>query len=114
MMSDTTRPHLKLTVHAQLDNWPLDIALSLPAEKVRSALQRLAALGYSPRQQAAAAVLQKAPRPRATAYDADGTPLCPIHSTPMLEGRRGGYYCGHKAAEGQPAGPKGYCAATAD
>lgn len=114
-MSDTTRAPIELTVQAELDGWPLDVHLSLPAEKVRPALARLAELGYTPRHPApAASAPAKAPRPRATKYDADGTPVCPIHGTAMLEGQRGGFYCGHKAKAGEPAGPKGYCNATHD
>lgn len=98
----TPRPPLELTVHAELDGWPLDIALSLPAEKVRTALERLATLGYTPRREAA--------RPKVEpVYKPDGTPCCPVHKRPLVEGRHG-LYCPSKAGDGEEANDKGYCA----
>lgn len=109
MSTDNPR-NLEVTVRAMLDGWPCDVHLSLPAQQIPVALGRLREYGYSPR---AAAAPQKPPRPRATHFSPDGTPLCPVHNTPMREGQHG-WYCARKAAEGEPATPKGYCSAIAD
>lgn len=108
---------LAVVVRAELDGWPVDLELSIAPARLGAALARLGELGYTPRREQAPAGVpspaRKAARPRATEYDTDGTPICPVHGTPMREGQHG-YYCGMKAKEGQPAGPKGYCNAVAD
>ena len=114
-MAEATRAPLEMTVQTSLDGWPIDLHLSLPAERVSAALARLADLGFTPRapSPAPAAAPSKPQRPRATKFDTDGTPLCPTHGTPMREGQHG-WFCSRKAAEGEPANPKGYCSAVAD
>jgi len=113
MSADTPRPNLELTVRAELDGWPIDLALSLPAEKVRPALERLAALGYKPRQEAAPvapASVERRAAPRVEpVYKPDGTPCCPVHHKPLAEGRYG-LFCPSRAADGEEANAKGYCA----
>jgi hypothetical protein len=107
------RPSLDLTVHAQLDGWPVDIAFTLPAERLSAALTRLGELGYTPRATTPPAPAQaprKAPRERVEpVYKPDGTPCCPVHLKPLANGKYG-LYCPSKATEGQEQNEKGYCA----
>ena len=42
-------------------------------------------------------------------YRPDGTACCPTHNKPLQDGQWG-RYCSSKAAAGEPATPKGYCA----
>lgn len=113
-MSTDSTPAIDITIHAELDGWPVDLALELAPARLGAALERLAALGYRPRTAAASqSPAAKPARPKATHYAPDGTPLCPIHNAPMREGQHG-YYCARKAAEGEPANGKGYCSAVAD
>lgn len=42
-------------------------------------------------------------------YDGDGQACCPVHRTPISQGRYG-WYCTQRAREGQAANAKGYCA----
>lgn len=59
---------------------------------------------------AAAPQAHKAPAaPAQPFYRPDGTACCPTHNKPLLEGQWG-RYCPAKAAAGEPATPKGYCA----
>lgn len=113
MSNDTAaRPPLDLTIRAQFAGWPVDVHLSLPAEKLGAALARLGELGYTPRDAAPAAAPQARPQARAKvepAYKPDGTPCCPVHHKPLSEGRYG-LYCPAKAAEGEERNDKGYCA----
>ncbi|MEI7772043.1 MAG: hypothetical protein WCI67_18765 [Chloroflexales bacterium] len=53
MSADTAAP-VALTVHALLDGWPVDLAFDLPPARLGAALDRLAELGYAPRQDAPA------------------------------------------------------------
>lgn len=112
MSTDSSaRPPLDLTVRAALDGWPVDVHLSLPAERVSAALVRLAELGYSPRPEAAPAQAGGKPRaPRAEPlFQPDGTPCCPTHRTPLRENDRGTFFCPKKAGPGEDANERGYC-----
>jgi len=114
MSTPDTDPRIPVTVRATLDGWPVDLDLTIAPARLSTALARLGELGYSPRPDApAGAVKGKVLRPRATRYSPDGTPLCPTHGTAMREGQHG-HYCPRKAAAGEPANDKGYCAAVAD
>lgn len=98
MSTDTTpRAPLELTIKAELDGWPVDMHLSLPAEKVRPALERLAQLGYRPRH-------EQPPSPAPRAEGAAGIaspPTCPVHGTAKVrQGQRGGHFCAAKLADG--------------
>lgn len=114
MSNDTpARPALDLTIRAQFAGWPVDVHLSLPAEKLGAALARLGELGYTPREAAVAAAAPSA-RPQARpkvepVYKPDGTPCCPVHHKPLSEGRYG-LYCPAKAQAGEEQNDKGYCA----
>ena len=44
----------------------------------------------------------------APTYKPDGTPCCPVHHKPLVEGRYG-LYCPSKAQAGEQANDKGYC-----
>lgn len=94
-MSEHTAPRpVDLVVHAALDGWPVDIALSLPAEKVRAALARLAELGFTPGRTAQAA----AP----AGLRNEGPPTCPVHGTAKVKpsNHGSGYFCAAKNADG--------------
>lgn len=111
-MSDTPRTPIELTVQAELDGWPLDVHLSLPAEKVRPALARLAELGYTPRHAPASPATparQPARQKVEPLYTPQGAPCCPVHKRELAEGRYG-LYCPAKAGPGEAANDKGYCA----
>ena len=59
---------------------------------------------------APAAAQQRQAAPRAEPfYRPDGTACCPAHNKPLQDGQWG-RYCPAKAAAGEPATPKGYCA----
>lgn len=107
----TPRPALELTVHAVLNGWDLDLHLSLPAEKVGAALDRLGALGFTPRTPAGVpSPVRKQARPKVEpVYKPDGTACCPVHKRPLVEGNYG-LYCPARAAEGEESNDKGYCA----
>ncbi|NJM06937.1 hypothetical protein HC891_13300 [Candidatus Gracilibacteria bacterium] len=113
-MSTQPAQPLEMTVQAELHGWPVDIHLSLPAEKVEKALDRLHDLGYRPRQAGHGRTHPPRSRPAAKApeveqFAASGEPVCPVHRVPMREGAYG-WYCARKAEPGQPANPKSYCA----
>jgi len=111
MSADTARP-IDVTVRATLDGWPVDITLSLPAPQVPEALRRLGEYGYKPRQDTAPAPtsVERRAAPRVEpVYKPDGTPCCPVHRKPLAEGRFG-LYCSARAADGEEANAKGYCA----
>jgi hypothetical protein len=42
-------------------------------------------------------------------YDGDGEACCPVHRTPISQGRYG-WYCSQRATGAQAANAKGYCA----
>ena len=84
---------VQMTVHATLDGWPVDIALSLAPARLGAALRRLEALGYQPRAAAA-------PAP---ATRNEGPPCCPVHGTVKVkesERKPGTYFCAAKLANG--------------
>jgi hypothetical protein len=85
---------VQMTVHASLDGWPVDLALSLAPARLGAALRRLEALGYQPR----AAVAPVTPAARS-----EGPPCCPYHGTAKIkesERRPGTYYCSAKMGDG--------------
>ena len=85
---------VSLTVHAELDGWPVDIALSLAPARLGAALRRLEALGYQPR----AAIAPVAP-----AASVASPPTCPVHGVARVresERKPGTYFCSAKHADG--------------
>ena len=90
-----TRAPLELTVRAELDGWPVDVHLALPAERVSAALARLATLGYTPR--------HPAPSPAPAFVHNDGPPTCPAHGTAKVKEsshRPGTFFCAAKLPDG--------------
>jgi hypothetical protein len=95
MSAETTPAPIALTVHALLDGWPVDLAFELPPARLGAALDRLAELGYTPRQDAPPAA------PDASAIH--GPPCCPLHGTAKVkesERRPGTYFCAAKMGDG--------------
>ncbi len=85
---------VSLTVHAELDGWPVDIALSLAPARLGAALRRLEALGYHPRARIA---------PVAPAAHVASPPTCPSHGTAKIresQHKPGSFYCAAKHADG--------------
>jgi hypothetical protein len=118
-----TKPQLAVGVEVparRADGWRVKLQFSLPLEKLDAALNRLGELGYTP--DTAPVSAQNAPgaptlpvgvsKPRVAEFDADGAPICPVHGTVMRESQNysGSWYCSRKAADGEPANSKGYCA----
>lgn len=109
------RQDLTLTVKARVNGFDVDICFSGQLEQLDAITKRLAALGATPTAAAPAAApvspIGEKPRKPAQrlepAYQADGTPCCPIHKKPLSEGRYG-LYCPSKA-QGEHANDKGYC-----
>ncbi len=84
---------------------------------IPQAIERLRAAGVldlvASSRPTAASISQVEKKPSAQrvepAYKPDGTPCCPVHRKPLTEGRYG-LYCPAKAADGEQANAKGYCA----
>lgn len=95
----TTAPKcIDITVRAELDGWPVDIALSLPAAQVAEALRRLAEHGYRPRVERAAPAAGRTSGPGA---EVASPPTCPAHGPSKVRpGQRGGFYCAAKLPDG--------------
>ena len=95
MSADTAAP-VALTVHALLDGWPVDLAFDLPPARLGAALDRLAELGYAPRQDAPAPARLSSPTPA-------GPPCCPLHGVAKVkesERKPGTYFCAAKMGDG--------------
>ena len=85
---------VQMTVHATLDGWPVDIALSLAPARLGAALRRLEALGYQPRARIA---------PGAPAASVASPPTCPVHGTAKVkesQHKPGTFYCAAKHVDG--------------
>lgn len=95
-----------ITIHAQLDGWPIDVAYHGRIEQLPAALQRLSAAGLTPPTPTASpASPQRAPRAKVEPkYNHAGDPCCPVHHKPLKEGQYG-LYCSAK----DPEGKNGYC-----
>lgn len=91
---------------------PYDLSGDTVPTIERTVERLLARQGWSapPPPSPAPASAQPPRRPRAEPlYQPDGTPCCPAHRRALVEGRYG-LYCPARAAEGEPADARGYCA----
>lgn len=81
---------LTITIHAILDNFPIDLQFTGTVEQLPAITKRLRALGASEPVSAPAspAPKPKAPRVQPT-YAPNGDPCCPDHGTPLREGKWG-------------------------
>jgi hypothetical protein len=98
---------LPITVQAELDGWPVDLAFEIAPARLGAALARLGELGYTPRRPVAPAGNGKASKPKIDpVYQPDGTACCPVHLRPLKKGQYG-YYC--SAKDDGPGSKNGYC-----
>lgn len=97
-MSEQPNTPLSITIHAQLDGWPVDLALDLPPARLPAALLRLAELGYTPR-----AAPDTGVRPTTLSGANAGPPCCPLHGTAKVkesERKPGSFFCAAKMGDG--------------
>jgi hypothetical protein len=104
-----------------LDGFPVEVQATGSIDDLPRLVARLRQVGATPASTAPVSP-QNAPgaptlpvgvsKPRVTEFDADGAPICPVHGTVMRESTNysGSWYCSRKAADGEPANAKGYCA----
>ena len=101
------QPESTITIHAQCDGWPVDIAYRGKLEQLPTALKRISEAGLVPAAQAGQGTVQKHKPPVVTEFTSAGIPLCPIHRKPMSESQHGGWYCREKG--GDFTNERGYC-----
>jgi len=78
------------TISAELDGFPVTIEIEGKADGLKAIIDRLKAIGAAPPQKAATAPAKPA-----------GTPVCPIHHTPMKASRKpGSYFCPKRTDDG--------------
>jgi hypothetical protein len=86
-------PSAKFTITCALEGFPVSIEVTGNADNLRAMIGRLKAIGAEP---PALQILQKAePQTEPTKKAA---PLCPVHGTPMKEGRKG-FFCPKKVGD---------------
>jgi hypothetical protein len=90
-------PAARFTITALVDGFPVSIEAEGKADNLRALVDRLKAIGAQP-------PVQTPARPAAAEKPA-GAPRCPVHNSPMKEGRRG-FFCPKKVGDG-------YCKETA-
>jgi hypothetical protein len=79
----------KFSITCNIDGFPVSIEAEGKADNLRALVDRLKAIGAQPPQ-----VQTPAPEPTKPA----GAPKCPVHNSPMKEGRRG-YFCPKKVGD---------------
>jgi hypothetical protein len=89
------QPACRFSITATLDGFPIEIQGEGRAGDLCLIVDRLKAIGATPPQVQTSAQSQKSA----------GAPVCPVHNTPMKEGRRG-FFCPKKVGDG-------YCKETA-
>jgi hypothetical protein len=77
----------KFTIAASIDGFPVSVEVEGKADTLRAMIDRLKAIGAQP-----PVAIQSEPTKPA------GAPLCPVHNSPMKEGRRG-FFCPKKVGE---------------
>src|SRR5262245_46305106 len=81
----------KFSITASIDGFPITVEVEGKADALRGMIDRLKAIGATPPQvQTPAQSGQTKPA---------GMPKCPVHNSPMKEGRRG-YFCPKKVGDG--------------
>jgi|SRR5882672_2499777 len=81
------QPACRFSITATLDGFPIVIEGEGRASDLKLIVDRLKAIGAMP------------PQAASNPSNAAGTPLCPTHSAPMKEGRRG-FFCPKKVGDG--------------
>jgi hypothetical protein len=87
----------RFTITASIDGFPVQVEVEGKADVLRAMIDRLKAIGAEP------PALQNLQNPEPT--KAAGVPRCPVHNSPMKEGRRG-FFCPKKVGDS-------YCKETA-
>jgi hypothetical protein len=80
----------RFTITASIDGFPVQVEVEGKADVLRAMIDRLKAIGAEP---PTPQILQKAQPTKAA-----GVPRCPVHNSPMKEGRRG-YFCPKKVGD---------------
>src|SRR2546428_5859767 len=76
----------KFTITASIDGFPISVEVEGKADALRAMIDRLKAIGAEP------------PTAQGQPTKAGGIPTCPVHNSPMKEGRRG-FFCPKKVGE---------------
>jgi len=90
--SKQPQPQAKFTITASLEGFPIVIEGEGRAGDLRIIVDRLKAIGAEPTKQSQPVTVSVPTKPA-------GAPKCPIHNSPMKEGRRG-YFCPKKVGDG--------------
>lgn len=115
------RKDVQMTVFVQFDGFPVELTFTGTVDQLPAVAKRLRDIGAQPAHTApvsaqngsgAAQLPVGVSKPRVVEFDGDGAPICPVHGTVMRESTNysGSWYCSRKAADGEPANSKGYCA----
>lgn len=110
----------RVTIPVTLDGYRLEFEINASIDDLPRLVARLKEIGAEPAGNAPQTLCTKsgAPtlptgvsKPRVTDFDADGSPICPVHGVTMRESTNysGSWYCSKKAGDGEPANSKGYC-----
>lgn len=103
------QPETTITIRAQLDGWPVDVAYRGKLEQLPAAIARMQAAGLAPAtnppeaHQKPAAARKGKTQPE---YSPSGDPCCPIHKRPLKQGQYG-LYC--SAKDDSDTSRNGYC-----
>lgn len=97
---EPARPQVTFTIHAVLDDFPIDVQFAGAAEQLVSTVRRLRDLGAVPPTRAARAEVE--------AEKARGAPVCEFHGA-MKESSKapGTYFCPAKMGDGSYCKSKG-------
>lgn len=95
-VSDAATKPAHFTINAEVEGFPVVVEVEGKADALQQMIAKLKAIGAVP----------PASRPGAKTEGRSGAPVCPVHSSPMKEGRRG-YFCPKKVGGGE------YCRETA-
>ena len=82
------QPACRFSITATLDGFPITIEGEGKASDLKAIVERLKSIGAMP-------PAARQPEPA----KANGAPTCPVHNSPMKEGRRG-FFCPKKVGEG--------------
>lgn len=106
-----------ITAHVTFSGIHFEVCFTGQVDQLPAMAKRLVALGAEPVSAAAgipapSQATNGSSKPKAERvtplYDADGSPLCPVHKRELQEGAHG-LFCSAKAKEGQVVDRKGYC-----
>lgn len=100
-------PETTITIRAQLDGWPVDVAYRGKLDQLSAAIARLQSAGLTPAgQPASTPAAPKTKRQAIEPLHIQGRPCCPKHTKPLMQGQYG-LYC--SAKDDGPESKNGYC-----